>query len=237
MGATPTIYLFDIDGTLLTAHGAGRRAMEAGFAAVTGSTDALSSLRFAGMTDPSIVRHGLEVTGQPHDDATVQRVIDAYLEHLPKQLAARGPLVFPGVVAVLDELQARPDAAVGLGTGNVEAGARTKLAAVDLSQRFEFGGFGSDHERRDRLLAAGAQRGAARLSRPLADCRVVVIGDTPKDIAAARAIGAPCLAVATSYYDQAALAEHDPSCVVADLSTDAARRWLLDPPPMLGSFK
>lgn len=219
-----TILLFDIDGTLLDAHGAGRRAMEAGFGAITGRADGLASVRFAGMTDPSIVRAGLRAAGLPAEDQAIAEVLEAYLERLPAELLARPPRVLEGVVTVLDAVAGR--AAVGVGTGNVEAGARAKLDAVGLWPRFGFGGFGSDHEDRAELLRVGAQRGAAVLGQTMASCRIVVVGDTPRDVAAARAIGAECLAVATSYYDQGALREAGASQAVDDLTAPEALRWL-----------
>lgn len=223
-----TVILFDIDGTVLDARGAGRRAMEAGFAAVTGSADALSSIRFAGMTDPLIVREGLRAAGHPHDELVVQRVIAAYLQRLPVELSSGPPRVLPGVPTLIDRLTARDGVAVGVGTGNVEAGARAKLRAAGLDARFGFGGFGSDHESRAELLRIGAERGARALGRALGDCRVLVVGDTPRDILAAHAMGAECLAVATSYYDVDALAAEEPSAVVERLDTGEAWRWLDD---------
>lgn len=236
----PTVVLFDIDGTLLNAHGAGRRAMEAGFLAATGR--ALASFRFAGMTDPAIAREGLRAAGLlpdggpsgaldggPSGDrihAQIQSVIAAYLERLPAQLLARAPRVLPGVPERLDELSVHSGVAVGLGTGNVEAGARAKLRAAGLDACFAFGGFGSDHEQRAELLRVGAHRGAARLGVPVSSCRVLVIGDTPRDVAAAHAIEAECLAVATSHYDVQTLRAAGPSEVVSDLRAPRARAWL-----------
>jgi phosphoglycolate phosphatase len=81
-----------------------------------------------------------------------------------------------------------------------------ELSRVGLHERFAFGGFGSDHETHSELIRIGAERGAALLGAPLSACRVVVIGDTPKDIAAARAVGAESLAVATGSFSTAALA-------------------------------
>ena len=117
----PTVVLFDIDGTLLNAHGAGRRAMEAGFLAATGR--ALASFRFAGMTDPAIAREGLRAAGLLQDGgpsgdrihAQVQSIIAAYLERLPAQLLARAPQVLPGVPERLDELSVHSGVAVGWG--------------------------------------------------------------------------------------------------------------------------
>ncbi|MCA9651568.1 MAG: HAD hydrolase-like protein [Myxococcales bacterium] len=221
-----TIVLFDIDGTLLDAKGAGRRAMEAGFAAVTGRADGLAAVRFAGMTDPQIVRDGLRAVGLPHDPTVVAQVIAAYLERLPAELRVGPPRRLPGVEAVLERLRGRDGVALGVGTGNVEAGARAKLRAAGLDAYFGFGGYGSDHESRAELLAVGARRGAASLGRASHGCRVLVVGDTPRDIAAAHAIGAECLAVATAFHGVDELRAAGPSAVVETLATPAAQRWL-----------
>ena len=86
---------------------------------------------------------------------------------------------------------------MGLGTGNIREGARVKLSRVGLFERFSFGGFGCDHEDRAALIRRGAERGAEQLGLPLSECRVVVIGDTPKDVAAALACGGECVGVGT----------------------------------------
>jgi phosphoglycolate phosphatase len=135
--------------------------------------------------------------------------------------------VHPGILDAIDATTARAGSAVGLGTGNVERGARIKLERVGLNARFEFGGFGCDAEHRAALLRAGALRGAARLGEDLERCRVIVIGDTPKDIAAAHEIGAQCLAVATGAADYATLEACAPDWLFADLSAPGAIACLL----------
>ncbi|MDI1445717.1 HAD family hydrolase [Polyangium sp. 6x1] len=197
----PTVLLFDIDGTLIDTGGAGRRSMERAFAHVTGRADACSFFSFDGMTDRAIVRRGLEGLGAIADDPSIDRVLAAYLDALVAEVAAStGYITHPGVDVVLDRAAKHPHIALGLGTGNVRDGARIKLDRVRLFDRFSFGGFGCDHEERASLLHAGARRGAERLGKEPGDCRIVVIGDTPKDIAAARAIGAESLAVATGRF-------------------------------------
>ena len=130
-----------------------------------------------------------------------------------------------GIEAALALCHGRPGFAVGLGTGNVEEGARLKLDRVDLCRHFSFGGYGSDHADRAELLAIGARRGRARLGVGDGPCRVVVIGDTPKDIAAARAIGAESIAVATGSYTRArTCASTAPPTSVPDLADPAATR-------------
>jgi phosphoglycolate phosphatase len=194
---TPTVLLFDIDGTLVSTGGAGRRAMLGAFERVHGRSDVFDAISFAGMTDRAIARHGLGVIGVD-GEAEIDRVLDAYLQLLEDELPrAETYRVLPGVTSLLDALAPVAGTAIGLGTGNVRRGAYAKLTRGGIHASFTFGGFGCDAEDRAELLRAGARRGAERLGRSLADCRVVVIGDTPKDVAAAQRLGAPCIGVAT----------------------------------------
>ncbi len=222
----PAVLLFDIDGTLIDTGGAGRRSMERAFADHTGRGDACAALSFAGMTDRAIARAGLLAAGRQATDDEMDRVLARYVEHLAREvLASRGYRVHEGVLEALATAESRPACAVGLGTGNLERGARLKLARGGIHERFAFGGFGCDHEDRAELLRVGARRGAARLGVPLAACRVVVIGDTPKDVAAARAIGAECIAVCTGGFGPDALA--DATIVVGHLGEPRALEALV----------
>ena len=92
-----------------------------------------------------------------------------------------------------------------------------KLERGGLASPFGFGGYGSDHEDRAELLRAGARRGAARIGQPLEACRIVVIGDTPKDVAAAHAIGAVCIGVGTGGHTASSLRELGAHTAVDDL--------------------
>jgi phosphoglycolate phosphatase len=193
--------------------------MEQAFADVYDRPDALAGLDFRGMTDPVILRRAIARLKQPHDERAVQTLIDAYLMHLRRTIAQTDAFqVLPGVRDLLDRLSVLPHLATGLGTGNLEAGARIKLDRAELNQYFPFGGFGSDHEDRAKLLETGARRGAARLGTRLAQCRVVVVGDTPRDVAAARAIGAECVAVATGGHSVARLTQAGATVVLTSLA-------------------
>lgn len=194
----PTVLLFDIDGTLLLTGGAGRRAFARAFTEVTGRADACSHFSFAGMTDRAIARQGLVAVGREPDAATVEMLFEHYLAALLDELA-RTPqyTIMPGVQPLLAELLRHRHVAIGLGTGNLRLGAQAKLRHGGLWDHFTFGGFGCDHEERGELLRRGAERGAATLGLPLSDCRIVVIGDTVRDVSAAHAIGATCVAVET----------------------------------------
>ena len=214
----PTVLLFDVDGTLVDSAGVGRRALERAFRARYGSAAPLDAVDFHGMTDRAIVRAALATLAERPDDA-IDAILAAYVAHLADEVArARTIRPHPGVVAALDAAARWPRVAVGLGTGNIRAGARLKLTPVALFDRFAFGGFGCDHEHRPALLRIGAARGAALLGAPVDACRVVVIGDTPLDVQAARAIGADAVAVATGRWDAPALRSAGATYAFPDLT-------------------
>jgi len=216
--ARPTVVLFDIDGTLLESGGAGRAAMAAAFEQLCDRADACANISFGGMTDRAIARQGLLAVGEQVDEIRIDQLVAAYLAQLEHTLPRYPHRVMPGVNALLDLLAARTNLALGLGTGNVRAGAFAKLRTASLDGYFAFGGFGCDAEDRGELLRAGARRGAERVGVSLDECRVVVIGDTPKDVAAARAIGAEVVAVATGGFDLDTLRATQPDRAVADLT-------------------
>ncbi|MBW2535610.1 MAG: HAD hydrolase-like protein [Deltaproteobacteria bacterium] len=227
----PTILLFDIDRTLVDNGGAGRRAMERGLDAVHPGAVAAGWLDFelGGRTDPLIVAGALRRGGK---DGPVEPVIATYLSFLAEELerARDRYVVYPGVRRRLEALSGQERVALGLGTGNVERGARLKLAPGDLWRFFAFGGFGDDATERADVLRTGAQRGAGRLGLPVERCRTVVIGDTPRDIIAGRAIGATCIGVATGDHRCDALSEAGAHHVFEDLDRPGVMAALLGQP-------
>ena len=222
-GKTRLVLLFDIDGTLITCGGAGRRAMERAFYEATGSSDHIA-FGFGGMTDKAIAREGLTRANRNTGPQNIDRVLALYLRFLDDELSrdATQPApafrILPGVHALLDALldhEREGRVTIGLGTGNLVEGAQRKLEHAALWHRFAFGGFATDHEDRAALLEAGAQRGHARLNHEPAT--VVVIGDTLRDIDAAKRIGAPCLAVATGHVSFDELRAHGAEDVAQSL--------------------
>lgn len=201
----PTVLLFDIDGTLITTGRSARTAIERAFLQTYGRDDAFS-FPFDGMTDRAIVRSALRNVGAEGADEEIERFLEVYLRVLEEEIA-RAPVyrLHNGMDRAVGEALSREGFAVGLGTGNVREGARLKLERVDFFRPFAFGGFGCDHELRPELIRIGAERGAASLGVPLAECRVVVIGDTPKDVAAAAALGAESIGVGTGSFGPAQL--------------------------------
>ena len=188
------LYLFDIDGTLLHAHGSGRNAFDAVFAEHHGVPDASSGIRYGGKTDPAIVDEIFVARlGRPATRAEHVAFLDAYVPRLRTGLDQAGVELIDGALEALEFLATCDDVILGIATGNVRIGAEAKLTAAALGARFVVGGYGCDSHVRAELVAAGIRRG-----RELGDLReVVVVGDTIYDIAAGRACGATVCAVAT----------------------------------------
>lgn len=188
------LYLFDIDGTLLHAHGSGRAAFDAVFESQHGIANASAGIRYGGKTDPAIVDEIYHARlGRPATRAEHAAFLDGYLPRLHAQLAEHGVEVLAGVVDTLAWLTERAEVTLGVATGNVRAGAAAKLAAGRLDHWFAYGGYGCDSQLRAELVAAAIARGRER---HVVD-EVVVVGDTIHDIAAARACDATVCAVAT----------------------------------------
>ena len=229
-GARPTrLVLFDIDGTLLQADGAGRRAMESALSAIFGTAGA-ASYRYDGKTDRQIVRELMREAGFADDeiDARMAAVLALYLDHLDHELASSAARVraMHGVRDLLEAMAGVPHYIPGLLTGNLEPGAARKLAAASIDMAFfRVGAFGSDHERREELPAIARGRARDHLGYDLPGDALVIIGDTPSDIACGRPVGARAIAVATGHYGSAELAACGPAAVFEDLSdTDAVLR-------------
>ena len=186
------LYLFDIDGTLLHAHGSGRRAFDEVMVAHHGVAEASRGIQYGGKTDPAIVDEIFAARlGRPPSDDERAAFLDAYMPRLRALIAANGVTVLDGVVAALDHLRARRGTRIGIATGNIRLGAEAKLAAAGLVDRFELGGYACHTAIRAEVVAAAIERGGRDVD------EVIVVGDTIHDIAAARACGAMVCAVAT----------------------------------------
>ena len=225
------LVLFDIDGTLLSTDGAGRRAIRRALLDETGTAGPIESYRLDGKTDPQIVSELLSLAGHPAagDEARIAAVCRRYVAQLRIELAATpggATRLLGGVRELLDALQPHERAQralVGLLTGNLAAGAALKLGAAGLDPaRFAVGAYGSDSPRRSELPAIAAVRAAARVGRPVAGGDVVIVGDTPADVACGRPLGARTVAVATGSYDAAALRAAGAAQVFETLADTAA---------------
>ncbi|HEV7554198.1 MAG TPA: HAD family hydrolase [Kofleriaceae bacterium] len=187
------LYLFDIDGTLVQAHGSGRVAFDAVLADQHGIDGASTGVRYGGKTDHNIVDEIFTTKlGRAATEVERAAFIDAYVPRLHVELTRNGVDVIPGVAAALTYLAPRTPA-LGIATGNIRLGADAKLLHAKLDHWFSFGGYACDAPVRADLVAVAIRRGRER---GLAG-EVIVVGDTVHDIAAARANGATVVAVTT----------------------------------------
>lgn len=227
---TPAVLLlFDIDGTLMLSGGAGMRAMDDAFQRIYGVPEASRGIHPDGKTDPAIVREMISQTYRRDPDAgEIERMLAGYLAALAERMKTADVRIMPGLPRVLDSARSRGDV-LGLATGNLEAGARIKLTRAGLIDYFRpaapdtarghrlLGGFACDHEGRTELTRAGVERGILAATPAVPRDHVVVIGDTPRDVAAARGAGVKVIAVATGRHTLADLEATSPDAAVATL--------------------
>jgi phosphoglycolate phosphatase-like HAD superfamily hydrolase len=221
------ICLFDIDGTLLSSGGAAKAALEGALLEEFGLAALQGQVAYSGRTDRAIIRDLLRLHGIEESPACWQRLVGGYLRRLPQCLRTHKGRVLPGIEALLKELAAREDVAVGLLTGNLQVGARLKLGHYGLFEHFAFGGFGDHHWERDDVAREALAAVQARLGGKARLDRIWVVGDTPLDVSCARAIGVKVAAVATGWHAREELAAAGPDLLLADLSDSAPllERW------------
>ena len=222
------LLLWDIDGTILHTGKAGEAALGHAMAKLYGITRGLEGLEIAGRTDKWIVEQLLARDGLAHGEKEVARFLDVYVERLAGELPARQGGLHPGVLGILEEGHRREDIVQGLLTGNIEKGARLKLSRYGVNHVFEFGAFADDSSVRNELGPHAARRARDRHGEEFAPDRIYIIGDTPHDVACARAIGAKAIAVATGSFSAAELQACGADAVFTDLGHPEKFFRLLD---------
>ncbi|MEO5714097.1 MAG: HAD family hydrolase [Luteolibacter sp.] len=218
------LYLFDIDGTLVDTGGAGMKALQEATREVFGHDG--PPLDLAGSTDLGIIANiHAHFAIEPTPDR-IAVYFEVYQDRLDWNLTHGNfpGRVYDGVSPLLEELSKRPQVTMGLLTGNTAGGAASKMRHFGLAAYFPFGAYGCDHADRNKLGPIALERAAAHAGRTFTADETLVIGDTPKDIACAHAIGAKCLAVSTGQFTAAALEAHGADHVVESL--DQALEWI-----------
>lgn len=212
------LYLFDVDGTLIHC-GVGRAALDHAFQQCHGVARAMEGIALAGRTDPRIIEDMFaRALGRAPTDHEVTQLLECYMTVLPALLRdAPAFRVLPAVVEALDFLAARSEVTLAVATGNIERGARAKLERAGLWHRFTGGGFGDDCADRAGLVTAAIERARLRFGQFSSEC-IMVVGDTPHDVSAARACGVRVLAVATGSYTRAELMRTGPDAVFDTLA-------------------
>lgn len=214
------VVLFDIDGTLLLAGKQVRWIFRDALVEVFGTAGDLERFDFAGRTDPGIVLDLTTAAGIPEPEARAKlpRMREVYTASLERSLRREEMRLLPGVVELLERLQARPDVTLGLLTGNWEPGAWAKLSRFGLERFFSFGAFGCDAIERNDLTPVALERAEAATGRRFLPEEALIIGDTKWDVACARAHRVPALGVATGHTKIEQLREAGADWAVPDLT-------------------
>ncbi len=214
------LLLFDIDGTILKAHGLGRRLIEDELTRLCGRPISAEQVSFSGKTDPQIIQEILLRNGLSASEAAAvaPEAIAAYVAVAHHSIAPDRIEVLPGVRTLIDRLEGQENVQLALLTGNHHITAYLKLEAAGLASHFPFGAFGSDHADRAELPAVAVQRAYAHTGHTFTGKDVVIIGDSENDVRCGRGIGAFAVAVCTGFTERATLAAQSPDLLLDDLS-------------------
>ncbi len=206
-------YLFDIDGTLLNSRdGVHYNAFHRAVREIFGVSSKIDGVPVHGNTDIGILRAVLKREGVP--DRDIERKLPTMLQLMCREVEEKSsqlnPALCPSVGELLKGLHERGKL-LGIVSGNLEPIGWAKISAAGLRQYFEFGSFSDRNELREEIFRYGIAEARRRRGEQAA---VYVVGDTPADIAAARKVNAPIIAVATGIYRREELEEHGPDhCV------------------------
>ena len=212
------LLLWDIDGTILHTGKAGETALGRAMEKLYGINRGLQGLEIAGRTDKWIVEQLLGRDGKPNGLEEVGQFLDVYVELLADELPRRNGGLHPGVLGILEEAHKRPELVQALLTGNIEKGARLKLTRYGVNHFFDFGAFADDSSIRNELGPHAKRRAEEKHGEEFSAERIFVIGDTPHDVACARAIGAKAIAVATGSFTKRQLKDCGADAVFTDLA-------------------
>ncbi|MEN2993814.1 MAG: HAD family hydrolase [Thermodesulfovibrio sp.] len=211
------LILFDIDGTLISAGGAGKRSLNKAFEEILGIKEIFKNFEMAGKTDIQIIKEGLTLAGINPSMSLVNEIIERYIENLKVEINNNSKHLKPGVREFIEFLYYELKYPLGLLTGNIEKGAIIKLEPFGLNFFFSLGAFGSDHEDRNKLLPIAVEKFIKKFKSHIDFHQCIVIGDTPRDVACAKPYGAKVIAVATGPYTVEDLQKTDADVVVETL--------------------
>lgn len=223
------LLLFDIDGTLIRPMGMGRRAFEQALRDLHGRLSA-EPFPYDGMLDPQIAEKTLSSLGLAPTSSAVDRLLDLYLERLQDERPSDpAGILCPGFPGLLEQAPRRGHH-LGLLTGNLHEGARTKLSFVELSGYFRapgedgrlLGAFGGDAQQRCDLVAVAVARCERAYGRSFQASETWIVGDSPRDVQAARTAGVRCAAVATGLASLQTLADLAPDLLLSDFADPSA---------------
>jgi phosphoglycolate phosphatase-like HAD superfamily hydrolase len=213
------LLLFDIDGTILSAHGAPKKAMSTVLGRRYSAFNYDQGYDFSGRTDPQIVEHLLEFDDREFSENLVKDILEEFCIELEKEMVnGQKPKIHPGVENLIEDLGNTNSVYLGLVTGNVSKGAKIKLEAAALQEYFAVGGFGDDSKDRNDLPPIAQKRAEKHFNQSFHSNDIWIIGDSKYDIVCAQTNNLRCLAVSTGKTCREKLEAANPEFLVNDLS-------------------
>lgn len=215
-----TLALFDIDGTLVWPDGAGRASLPAALHRVYGTQGGIDGVVLHGHTDRGIVAEALAAEGISQE--TIDAHFDTFCRALKEEMIARLPhhdiRACDGGLQLVERLRERGDVLLGLVTGNFHETAMLKLESAGYRPGdFRVGAYGSESANRADLPPLAVERAYELTGQRFEGPSIVVVGDTPADIACARSVNARTVAVATGRDSVGTLRQHAPDHALPNL--------------------
>jgi len=211
--------LFDIDGTIMNCHSAGKTSLMEATESVFGTTGRMSTMNMQGKTDPLILFESLidEGFGQKDIEAKIPSLKEEYFRLLDGRMKNHQCTIMPGIEKLVPLLAGRDDIILGLLTGNFERGAQIKIGRFDLNRYFALGVYGDDSHLRNEMPAIARQKIRESHNLDIDFSRMIIIGDTVYDIRCAKHAGAVSVAVGTGWVDRSVLLAENPDFYFDDL--------------------
>ena len=207
-----------------------RAAYAEAFAAVAGRP-LIQLPQMAGRSESEIFFDALALNGvDVRADGEAERLLEPFSAELATSLQARqddlntqGQLL-PGAADALAAVAKLDGAVQSVLTGNSRPTAVLKLCAFGLDGflDFDIGGYGSEAYPKGTLLRVARQRAAEKHGVAFGEDATVYVGDSPRDVDAARIGGARSLAVASGRASATELRDAGAAAVLPDLADTRA---------------
>ncbi|MFC1668930.1 HAD family hydrolase [Spirochaetota bacterium] len=212
--------LFDIDGTIIRAHGAGKASIIKATIDTFGTVGIMEKVNFQGKTDPKILYESLTGNGITREiiDLNINKLKKNYFKYLRSEIKKSGVTLMPGIKNILPTLSTDKNIMLGLLTGNFSESAKIKLSSHNLNKYFKVGIFGDDTAERNEMPFIAQKKICANFSIDIDFSNMVIIGDTVHDIECAKKSGAISISVGTGWTEKSILLSHNPHYYFDDFS-------------------